>query len=233
LKLLFNISLFLVCTISFAQTEPKPAPTDSVRNRFLPTGIRIGTDIIALVKTNVQDDFNGWEVNADVDFSRYYLAVDYGRWARNYPGDLIDYSNVGNYWRAGVDVNFLTKDVERNMFFIGARYGRSNFTEDLAIITTDPVWGDLSQTYQNKDISARWLELTTGVRVKIWQSLWMGYTARFKFGMKANGAEVMLPHDVPGYGRTDRQTTWGFNYQIFMRIPFRKTPPLPPAKKKK
>jgi len=61
--------------------------------------------------------------------------------------------------------------------------------------------------------------------------IWMGYTARFKFGLKNKGNGEMLPHDVPGYGRTDKDAYWGFNYQIFFRIPFRKMPPLPPYKK--
>ena len=30
-----------------------------------------------------------------------------------------DYSNDGNYGRIGADVNFLTKDPDKNMFFFG------------------------------------------------------------------------------------------------------------------
>src|SRR5688572_22384832 len=79
LKSLFNILLFLTATVALAQ---KPAAdtvkTDTVKNRYLPTGVRIGTDLIALLKTNIQDDYNGWEVNADVDFKRYFLAADFG-----------------------------------------------------------------------------------------------------------------------------------------------------------
>jgi hypothetical protein len=53
----------------------------------------------------------------------------------------------------------------------------------------------------------------------MWKMIWMGYTARFKFGLKTNETGPMLPHDVPGYGRTDKESTWGFNYQIFVRLP--------------
>jgi hypothetical protein len=205
--------------------------TDTVKNRYLPTGVRIGTDLIALLKTNIQDNYNGWEVNADVDFKRYFLATDFGYWERMYVTDSANYSNSGTYWRAGVDVNFLLKDPERNMFFIGFRYGRSRFSEDLTIVSYDQVWGDFTRSYSNTNATGRWLELTSGLRVKIWEMIWMGYTARFKFGLKTKGETQMLPHDVPGYGRTDKDSYWGFNYQIFIRIPFRKTPPLPPSKK--
>jgi hypothetical protein len=179
----------------------------------------------------VQDDFTGWEVNADVDLRRYFLAFDYGAWARKFPGDSVSYSNDGRYWRLGADVNFLLKDAERNMFFIGFRYGRAVFSEDLSVISVDPNWGTIARNYNNTDVTSRWYELTAGIRVKMWKMIWMGYTARFKFGLKHKGDGTMIPHDVPGYGGTDRESTWGFNYQIFIRLPFRKMPPLPPSKK--
>lgn len=204
---------------------------DTVKNRYLPTGIRVGADVLALAKSSFQNNFSGWEVNADVDFHRYFLIVDYGAWRRAYAGNTENYSNDGTYWRIGADVNFLKKDPERNMFFFGIRYGRSLFSEHLNVITEDDVWGDVTRTYTNENITARWFELTTGVRVKIWKIFWMGYTGRFKFSLKSSATPAMLPHDIPGYGRTDRETYWGFNYQIFIRIPFRPMPPLPPYKK--
>jgi hypothetical protein len=225
--------ILLSVSFAFAQ-QPKSdtVKTDTVRNRYLPTGIRVGTDVISLVKTNIQDDFKGWEVNADVDLHRYFLAADFGNWERTYnKTDSANYTNSGSYWRAGVDVNFLLKDPERNMFFIGFRYGRSRFKEDFTIISYDPIWGAFTRNYTNNNVTGRWLELTSGIRVKIWQMIWLGYTARFKFGLKTKGETDMLPHDVPGYGRTDKDSYWGFNYQIFIRLPFRKAPPLPPAKK--
>lgn len=214
-----------------------------MKNRFLPTGIRIGTDVIALIKSNTQNNFTGWEVNADVDFNRFYLTVDYGAWGRNfsyfYEDTVADltyqsaYKNDGRYWRVGVDVNFLVKDPERNMFFLGFRYGRASFSEEMSVLTHDKIWGDYSGDFNNPAVKSHWLELTSGIRVKMYKFIWMGYTARFKFGLKNEGQNEMLSHDVPGYGRTDKETAWGFNYQIFFRIPFRPMPPLPPSKKKK
>jgi hypothetical protein len=196
---------------------------DTVKHRFRPTGIRIGTDVISLVKSQYVESFTGWEVNADVDFYRYYLTLDYGSWGRTYFPDGGAYANDGNYYRAGIDVNFLKKDPERNMFFIGFRYGHSNFSEDYIIDITDPLWGSLpDQHYENKNVKANWLELTTGIRVRMYKFIWMGYTARFKFGLNTSDTDVMLPSDVPGFGRTDKETTWGFNYQIFARLPLSK-----------
>ena len=216
-------------TISFAQTKPDSVKTDSVKSKFLPTGIRIGTDVLSLVRSSVKDDFKGWEANADVDFYRYHLAVDYGTWGRSYRSSLPEddsaaYDNDGRYWRIGADVNFLLKDPDRNIFFIGLRYGRSSFSEVMTIRSKDLVWGELERTYHNPSVTSRWVELTTGIKVKIYKIIWLGYTARFKFWLKNSGDSEMIPHDVPGYGRTNKENTWGFNYQIFVRIPTRKQP---------
>ena len=224
--LLINISLLLISVASFAQ-RPDTVVLDSLgKINYLPTGIRIGTDLISIGKTQFQNDFKGWEVNADIDFYRYFLALDYGSWGRTFSSDSGNYSNDGTYWRAGIDVNFLVKDIDRNMFFIGFRYGRARFSEDLTVYANNwfpPVDVLVSTPYTHSGVNARWFELTSGLRVKIWKIIWMGYTARFKFGLKydANTADI-IPADVPGYGRTEKDSYWGFNYQIFIRLPLRK-----------
>ena len=223
---LIEILLFsLLSTLAFSQSKDSVRRDTITIRDYIPTGIRIGTDLISLVKSQYQKDFSGWEVNADVDFRRYYLAFDYGSWSRTFESDSGNYSNDGTYWRAGIDINFLLKDVDRNMFFVGARYGRANFSEDLSVYA----YNRFTENYENLNyahsgINARWFELTTGIRVKIWKIIWMGYTARFKFGLKHDETEKIIPADVPGYGRTYKDSYWGFNYQIFIRIPVRKSP---------
>ena len=218
--------LSLVVTCAFSQDDDSVRADTVVKPSHIPTGIRIGADLISPVKTQFQSNFSGWEVNADVDFYRYYLALDYGSWSRTFASDSGDYANDGTYWRVGIDVNFLLKDVDRNMFFIGARYGNANFSENLSVYAYNQ-FTKLHENlaYTHSGVNARWFELTTGIRVKIWKVIWMGYTARFKFGLKYDNTENIIPADVPGFGRTNKDSYWGFNYQIFVRIPVRKQPP--------
>ncbi len=195
---------------------------DSVRNKFLPTGVRVGTDALALVRNTYDETFKGWEVNADVDFYRYYLTVDYGSWGRTYIQESSSYSNNGNYFRIGADVNFLTKNADKNMFFLGMRYAHSSFSEDYAVIINDPLWGSSNEVYANRKVPANWFELTNGMRVRIWKMIWLGYTIRYKFALKMGDTPDLLPHDVPGYGLTNKNVYWGFNYQLLFRIPITK-----------
>ena len=220
-----------VFDVSGQQEKKDTVQTDTIKNKYLPTGIRIGTDAISLIKSSYQDNFNGWEINGEIDLNHYYFALEYGKWGKQLSADSASYLNDGRYWRAGVDVNFLKKDPDRNVFFIGARYGHSTFSENLTLTSFDPIWGTLVNDFSNQNVNAWWLELTSGLRVKIWKIFWLGYTGRFKFGLKTDVTPEMLPHDVPGFGRTDKDTTWGFNYYVMLRIPIRKAPPLAPQKK--
>lgn len=192
------------------------------KHSYIPTGIRAGIDVISLIRTQTDKNFSGNEFNADVDFYRYYLTAEVGNWKKNFSSDEEYYSNSGSYARVGVDINFLLKDPDKNMFFFGMRYARGNYSDDLTVTTNDPVWGTVETTYSNSNVHANWGEATTGLRVKMWKFFWMGYTARLKFGLKTNQPGGLISYDVPGYGKTENETTWGFNYQILFRIPFRK-----------
>lgn len=228
--------IFLAATLltlsgkTFGQSRKDSVVVDTVRNKYMPTGVRAGFDVLAWGKSRFQDDFNGWEFVGDIDFNRYYFVLEYGNWGRTLNSDSAAYANDGKYWRAGIDVNFLTKDPDRNMFFLGLRYGKSLFTELMSVKRFDPVWGLLADSFYHSDVTASWVELTAGLRVKVWKIFWLGYTGRFKFALSSDGTPEMLPHDVPGFGRTDKDTTWGFNYYFMIRLPIRKAPPAPAEK---
>lgn len=188
---------------------------------FFPTGVRVGVDAVSIIRSQIEDDFSGYEFNADVDFYRYYLNVEVGRWERTFSNKSDDYTNSGTYMRVGIDINFLTKDPEKNMFFIGARYGLGKYSENFSTAIVDPVWTDQTITLKNNDMKAGWGELTTGLRVRMFPFFWMGYTARYKFALNTSDGSFDS-NDVPGYGGTSKQSTWGFNYQLMVRIPVRK-----------
>jgi hypothetical protein len=199
--------------------------TDSARSvsKFIPTGVQVGYDLMSLARTRYVSTFSGYELSIDADVYRYYPTVEIGNWARDYSSENgSTYENSGSFWRAGIDVNFMKKDPEKNMFFLGARYGRSAYSEKARIITTDKLWGDLDQTYENTSVVANWLELTTGMRIRVWKIFWLGYTARFKFALNKDEGATLLPTDVPGYGATERPTTWGFSYYALVKFPVRR-----------
>jgi hypothetical protein len=189
---------------------------------FRPTGLRLGLDLIPLVRSLVDSEFSGWEAAADVDFHRYYLVLEYGGLAVQQPTSDGDHESEGSYYRFGADFNFIRNDPDRNAFFFGMRYARSSFQEKLTYAYEDPVWGDGVRTVSIGNGTAGWVEMVMGMKVKIWKELWLGFTSRYKFALAAEGSDQMNPYLVPGYGLAGRRSYWGFNYHAFYRIPFRK-----------
>jgi hypothetical protein len=114
------------------------------------------------------------------------------------------------------------RDPDRNMFFLGFRYGQSKFDETINYSFTDSNFGDFQKSVTTSQVTGRWGEITAGLRVKIWKGLWMGYTARLKFAPGTSSTPGVVPFDIPGYGRAEKSTYWGLNYQVFWKIPFRK-----------
>lgn len=220
---IFNCVLSSLLLLSFTGSAQKN-PVDSTKNRLkIPTGIRLGTDLIMIGTTAFSSNFSGWEVNADVDFGRYYLAADYGSWAREQTMRNGFYSTDGNYFRVGADVNFLLKDPDRNMVFFGLRYGHSNYLEEVTYTDSASYFPRYDATESN-NATASWLELVGGLKVKIWKGFWMGYTARMKMLPSVGGDKNFETYEIPGYGLTFRNVYWGFNYQVFWRIPIKKAP---------
>lgn len=215
-----------MCIPASSQEEKQ---RDSVTLRdFIPSGIRVGADVYALIRSQYDDRFNGWELNAEMDVHRYFVAFEMGNWQLDLNTVDADdtgpavYANKGTYFRIGADMNFIPRDTHGNVLFLGARYGRSIFSETLTTTVIDPVWGQRDVQFHTDDANARWIELTGGLRVRLWKVLWLGYTARFKFGLSTHGTGNMEPHDVPGYGSNEERTTWGFNYLVLVRFPLRK-----------
>jgi hypothetical protein len=232
-RLPFLILLLIVALqVSAQQARPDTVVVQKKRD-FRPAGLRVGGDLISFSKSQFQKSFTGWELTTDLDIHRYLVTAEVGSWGRTFSSDSASYHNQGNYWRFGIDANFLTRDAERNAFFLGMRYGHSTYDEQVAYTLKDKIWGTTQGSLTNTGMKAHWVELTMGLKVKVYKFIWMGYTGRLKFGLKKNEHTTLLSSDVPGYGRTDRDNTFGFNYYVMFRIPFRKTTSiLPPDKKK-
>lgn len=218
----YTCSLLVLLLLSGSLAAQDRLESDSSRHKFLPTGIRIGTDLLSIGKTYYTDYFKGWEINVDADvYRRYYVAVDYGSWSSNFLTDNGVYGNNGLYYRIGVDVNFLLKDPDRNMFYVGLRHGHSNYTDYSDYSYVDPNFGMININVANGNARASWKELTTGIRVKVWKFIWLGATLRIKFALNGKNQVDLISYEVPGYGRTFKTNWYGLNYQLFIRIPVR------------
>lgn len=221
----FIISLLLlIIKVGFGQTDMALHP-DSVKGKFIPTGIRLGTELINIGRSASNSDLTEYTFTADIDFHRYFLNVEYGTLDRSFEDQVGSlYSVSGSYFRIGPDINFLKKDPDGNALFFGFRYGTTQIDDELTYTNTSSVFENEPRTISNSGLRANWGEMVTGLKVKIWKMVWLGYTARFRFGADTFERNELIPHIIPGYGPTEETVTWGFDYWLMIRIPFRKKP---------
>jgi len=221
----YLISLFLiVSTAGMVNAQKVVLSKDSAKIDFRPTGVRIGTDVLSIVQNFTKDDFTEYNFSVDVDFYRYFFNVEYGRLEQGFMSDRDNamYTVDGNYFRFGPEINFLKKDPEQNALFFGFRYAFSNFSDELDFSIDNGFFGSADQSLQNDNLRASWLEMVTGLKVKMWKNIWFGYTARFKFGVTDFEENELIPHLIPGFGFAEETVAWDFNYWIAFRIPIQK-----------
>ena len=195
---------------------------------YIPTGIRIGPELVGLGVNLFGNGRQTYGLQADVDFHRIYLAGSYGITSLKSTGLGYEYSHDGNFYRMGLDVDFLKSDPDYNTFTVGFRVARANYSEQLINNQTDSIYGPYSNTYSNNNVQAKWFEITTGLRVMVLKNLYTGYTFRIQLSRKVYNAENFSSYEIPGFGQAQFKSRWAFNYYLMYRISWRKKEVLPP-----
>lgn len=204
-----------------AQTPAVTLQVDSLKWRSF-IAFNAGTDVISAGKTLFRDDLDWLNFFVNAEFHRFAMNAEYGREKRIYDNGTDLYETSGSYFRVGPDFNFLFKDPDHSALFLGARYSFNTFSDQLDYSLNNPFWGDQQNSLENGSLSADWFELVGGIRVKLFQTVWLGYTGRFKFAVDTFEDLTLIPSYIPGYGRADLRSTWEFNYWLMIRIPYRK-----------
>lgn len=190
-----------------------------------PTGLRIGFDILSPILGAFDDSRTSWNFIADIDLKNFFLVLEGGFASDNEVGPRSNYSSEGSFVRIGPDANFLARDDELHVFFFGLRYAYANYNEILIGYEDNLTWGRIDVDMEQRGLSSSWIEMNTGLKIRIWQGLFTGYTLRFKFSRFSNTEDQQFEtYFVPGYGLASRANNWEFNYYIFYRFQWSKKP---------
>ena len=226
MKLLFNI-LLLFCVVSaFAQESRFSIPIDSTNKsqQYIPTGIRLSVDILGPALHAFGNQLVSYEFTVDTDISNYNLMVELGHQQFAEKNENVDYSMKGNFARIGPDVNFLASDKQLNSFTFGLRYAWASFSETVIGNVEEDNWGAVPVNFNTQN-NSYWVEMTTGVKVRLFKGFFTGYVLRFRFLRSGTLPDVpFAPYYVPGYGLADRENTWGFRYYLMYRFQWSKKP---------
>jgi len=189
---------------------------DSSYKRF--TYVRAGVDVASIIRSALAGSYSTYEAQLDANLSAATnLALEFGTGRSLVDNRFLRYSSSNTFLRIGVDKNFFGKEFKGDMdnAFVGIRYGLSSVSrQDAEAHIYDAFWGDTSLTLPGERFVAHWLELTGGFRMELFKHVFAGWNVRARTFINPKKFELLPPSYLAGFGRGDKNTSFGFNFYI-------------------
>ncbi len=208
---------------SFSQTE---ADSISIKNKF---GLRAGVDLSKLLNSAFNDDYKGFEVNADLRILKnIYISAEIGTEKKIISNDYLNTEAKGNYLKAGGDYNMYTNWLGMdNLIYSGFRIGFSNFSQTINSYTIYDVnnqpWGQATyyNPIVNDNLNALWMEFVVGIKTQVLNNLFLGFNIQLKNLISDKTKNNIDNIYIPGFNRTYDSSSLGsgFSYSISYLVP--------------
>ena len=231
------ISFLLVAQLSTAQENKdiiSIEPLDSLSSQEkIPLKLRLGVDLYRIILSQVNDNFNGFEIVGDFQISEdLFLALELGNVKTTKNVDQVNFTTSGGYFKLGFDYNMLENlEGMNNNISVGLRFASSSHSQVLnsyTILDRSRFWSssDLPvergyATGERLNLSAQWLEFVAGFKVQLIKNIYMGLSLRLNrlFGdkMPENFDNIY----IPGFNKKTEENKFGagFNYTLTYSIP--------------
>ena len=192
-------------------------------------GLRLGADIAKLVRTAIDEDYSGFEVNGDYRFSKnLYLAGELGNEEKTISTDFLSVTATGSYFKAGIDYNSYQNWLDmQNMIYFGFRVGASTFSQRLnnfTVYNTNQYWqiqASSEDAIKISGLTAFWAEIIIGIKAELFSNLFMGLNLQIKSLLSEDEPEDFENLFIPGFNRTYDSGRFGIGigYNISYLIP--------------
>lgn len=231
------ISLLLLAQLSTAQENKEIIsiePLDSLSSQEkIPLKLRLGVDLYRIILSQVNDNFNGFEVVGDFQISEdLFLALELGNVKTTKNVDQVNFTTSGGYLKLGFDYNMLENlEGMNNNISVGLRFASSSHSQVLnsyTILDRSRFWSssDLPvesgyATGERLNLSAQWLEFVAGFKVQLIKNIYMGLSLRLN---RLLGDKIPENFDnvyIPGFNKKTEENKFGagFNYTLTYSIP--------------
>ena len=227
---LFIISLQTPVYWTIAQElveEVEEVVVDTLKKREKkPYSIRFGLDLSKPFMAQLDKDYFGLELVGDIRlFSEFYGAIELGNETKTQQSEQINFTTSGSYLKLGFDYN-LYKNWRgmNNAIYLGMRIGNSfhkqkvneyepyqiNHYWPAEIIKKGP------EIREQDALSARWVEIIAGIKVKIINNIYMGFSLRLNRLMRDTRPGNFDNLYIPGFNKKTDENVWGagFNYTL-------------------
>lgn len=227
---IISFMIMMLCSVtSFSQNNVVPKDSLVFKQSY---GLRLGGDLSKLVRSFIDDDYKGFEVNGDYRLTKkLYLAGELGIVEKTTVTDYLVTTAKGSYFKAGADYNMYTNwlDME-NMIYSGFRAGISTFSQTInsfSIYNTDQYWQPQFSDSPNKEfngLSAIWAELIFGLKAEVLNNLYVGLNFQLKGMIIMDEPENFANLWIPGFNKIYDSGRFGvgFGYNISYLVPIYK-----------
>jgi len=208
---------------SFSQTE---TDSISIKNKF---GLRAGVDLSKILNSAFNDDYEGFEINADLRILKnIYISAEIGTEKKTISNDYLNTEAKGNYLKAGGDYNMYTNWLGMdNLIYSGFRIGFSNFSQTINSYTIYDInnqpWGQATyyNPIVNDNLNALWMEFVVGIKTQVLNNLFLGFNIQLKNLISDKTKNNIDNIYIPGFNRTYDSSSLGsgFSYSISYLIP--------------
>jgi len=208
---------------SFSQTE---TDSISIKNKF---GLRAGVDLSKILNSAFNDDYEGFEINADLRILKnIYISAEIGTEKKIISNDYLNTEAKGNYLKAGGDYNMYTNWLGMdNLIYSGFRIGFSDFSQTINSYTIYDInnqpWGQATyyNPIVNDNLNALWMEFIVGIKTQVLNNLFLGFNIQLKNLISDKTKNNIDNIYIPGFNRTYDSSSLGsgFSYSISYLIP--------------
>lgn len=230
LKLFFSLLLVVLCNCVQSQTKKSKDTITSIP-KIERYGVRFGVDLYKIALSGFDKNYTGFEIVGDFRVTKkYYLAAEIGNENKKTTENLLNFTTKGSYLKVGFDFNTHENWLNlENMIYLGMRYGVSTFDQELnsyKIYNSNPYFGqsqNIPSTEKFTGLSAQWVEVILGVKTRVFNSVFVGFSVRANILVSNKKPEGFDNLYIPGFNRTyDGNFGAGFNYTVSYLLPLYK-----------
>jgi len=194
-------------------------------------GLRLGGDLSKITKTIIDDDYTGFEINADYRLSKnLYVAGELGTEERTKSNEFLNSTAKGSYIKGGIDYNMYKNWFGmENMIYSGFRLGASSFSQTInsyTVYSTNQSWPQTTNLdgTEFKGLTAIWSEIIFGLKAELVNNIYVGFNVQLKARITEKEPANFENIFIPGFGRTYDSGRFGiaFGYNVSYLIPLYK-----------
>ncbi len=184
-------------------------------------GLRIGFNLVRSMMVFAEPSRFGLEAVADYNLGPDWFAAAEGGFSRRFIEEP-DYrlNENGFFLRFGADRNFHNHLNE--VIGLGARLGFSLYNRGAPFLEVEEnYWGDFSGSLPAETFFRQWAEVVLTLKTEIFSNVFLGWSLRGKVLLFGSGDRHMDDRYIPGFGSSNVNSTAGFDFYIYYRIPLK------------